>query len=166
MFDFVKKCFARFPLTFTYPNREKESFVKLFGWWYVRKRIDHWCSVSTGKSQPSGPPFQWETRQASFPTETVDPRVGIFLSPLNTNDGFYLSQIDCPTPHIHTEFEPFTSCVISLVQYICCLLLYEISFRGPSFGCRPSLMHSFLELSWQSVFHETLCWQNLNKNRQ
>ena len=28
---------------------------------------------------------------ASFPTGTVDPRVGIFLSPLNTNDGFYLS---------------------------------------------------------------------------
>ena len=23
-----------------------------------------------------------------------------------------------PTPHIHTEIEPFTSCVISLVQYI------------------------------------------------
>ena len=28
---------------------------------------------------------------ASFPTGTVGPRVGIFLSPLNTNDGFYLS---------------------------------------------------------------------------
>ena len=36
---------------------------------------------------------QWETRQASFPTGTVGPRVGIFLSPLNTNDGFYLSHI-------------------------------------------------------------------------
>ena len=34
---------------------------------------------------------QWETRQALFPTGTVGPRVGIFLSPLNTNDGFYLS---------------------------------------------------------------------------
>ena len=33
---------------------------------------------------------QWETRQVSFPTGTVGPRVGIFLSPLNTNDGFYL----------------------------------------------------------------------------
>ena len=28
-----------------------------------------------------------------------------------------ISQIDCPTPHIHTEIEPFTSCGISLVQY-------------------------------------------------
>ena len=38
-----------------------------------------------------GSTVQWETRQASFPTGTVGPRVGIFLSPLNTNDGFYLS---------------------------------------------------------------------------
>ena len=59
--------------------------------WYMRKRIDHWCSVVPEKSQPSGPTFQWETRQASFPTGTLGPRVGIFLSPLYTNDGFYLS---------------------------------------------------------------------------
>ena len=43
----------------------------------ITKRIDHWCSVGTGKSQPEGPPFQWETRPAEFPTGTVDPRVGI-----------------------------------------------------------------------------------------
>ena len=40
-----------------------------------------------------GSTVQWETRQASFPTGTVGPRVGIFLSPLNTNDGFYLSGV-------------------------------------------------------------------------
>ena len=34
---------------------------------------------------------QLETWQVSFPTGTVGPRVGFFLSPLNTNDGFYLS---------------------------------------------------------------------------
>ena len=28
-----------------------------------------------------------------FPLERVDPRVGIFLSPLDTHDGFYLSYI-------------------------------------------------------------------------
>ena len=28
-----------------------------------------------------------------------------------------MSQIDCPTPNIRTELEPFTSCVISLVKY-------------------------------------------------
>ena len=43
-----------------------------------------------------GSTVQWETRQASFPTGTVGPRVGIFLSPLNTNDGFYLSHIPVP----------------------------------------------------------------------
>ena len=42
-----------------------------------------------------GSNVQWETWQASFPTETVGPRVGIFLSPLN-NDGFYLSHIPVP----------------------------------------------------------------------
>ena len=39
---------------------------------------------------------QWETREASFLTGTVGPRVGIFLSPLDTNDGFYLSHIIVP----------------------------------------------------------------------
>ena len=32
-------------------------------------RIRHWCSLGTEKSQPEGPPFQWETRLAEFPTE-------------------------------------------------------------------------------------------------
>ena len=62
----------------------------------MRNRIDHWCSVVPDKSQPSGPSFQWETRQASFSTGTVGPRVGIFLSPLNTNDGLYLSHTPVP----------------------------------------------------------------------
>ena len=43
-----------------------------------------------------GSTIQWETWQASFPTGTVGPRVGIFLSPLNTNDGFYLSHKPVP----------------------------------------------------------------------
>ena len=30
----------------------------------MRNRIDHWCTVETGKSQPSGAPFQWETRRS------------------------------------------------------------------------------------------------------
>ena len=62
-------------------------------------RIHHWCSVSTRKSQPKDPPFQWETQQASFPTGMVDPRVGIFLSTLNTNDGFYLQDFPVNTEH-------------------------------------------------------------------
>ena len=39
---------------------------------------------------------QWETRQASLHTRMVGPRVGIFLSPLDNNDGFYLSHIPIP----------------------------------------------------------------------
>ena len=43
------------------------------------------------KTPTLGSTIQWETRQASFPTGTVGPGVGIFLSPLNTYDAFYLS---------------------------------------------------------------------------
>ena len=52
-----------------------------------------------------GSTVQWETRQASFPTATVGPRVGIFLSPLNTNDGFYLSHIDPYLLHRLSEYQ-------------------------------------------------------------
>ena len=55
-----------------------------------KKKIDHWFSVTTGKCQPTGPPLHWEIQQALFPTEPLDPWVGIFLSPLNISDGFYL----------------------------------------------------------------------------
>ena len=62
----------------------------------MRERIDHWRSVVPEKIPTLGSTVHWETRQASFPTGTVGPRVGIFLSPLNTNDGFYLSHILVP----------------------------------------------------------------------
>ena len=42
--------------------------------------------MATGKCQPFGPPLQWETWQALFPIGILDPRVGIFLSPLNISD--------------------------------------------------------------------------------
>ena len=57
----------------------------------MRKRTDDEFSMSTEKSQSPGPPFFGETLQASFLTGTVDHRIGIFLSPLNTNDRFYFS---------------------------------------------------------------------------
>ena len=47
--------------------------------------------MGAGKSQPEGPPFQWETRLAEFPTRTVDPRVVVFLSTLNINGRFVFS---------------------------------------------------------------------------
>ena len=47
----------------------------------------------------TGNPNPWvsaDIPQTSFPTEMVGPRVGIFLSPLKTNDGFSLSHIPLP----------------------------------------------------------------------
>ena len=41
-------------------------------------RIHHWCSVGTEISQPEGPPFQWETRLAEFPTERLTSGLGFF----------------------------------------------------------------------------------------
>ena len=40
-----------------------------------------------------GSKFKWEAWQASFPTGAVAPWVGIFLSTVDTNDGFYLSHM-------------------------------------------------------------------------
>ena len=60
---------------------------------YVRKRIDHWCTVEPGNSNPRVHPFSGKLGKASFPTGTVEPRVGISLSPLDTNAGFFLSCI-------------------------------------------------------------------------
>ena len=62
--------------------------------WYVRKRIDHWCSMGTGKSHPldaRAPPFQRQPWETLFSTRGADPEVGVFLSALNTNDIFYFS---------------------------------------------------------------------------
>ena len=42
------------------------------------------------KSQPKGPPFEWETRLASFPLNG-GPEGWDFLEPLNTNDRFFFS---------------------------------------------------------------------------
>ena len=56
-----------------------------------------------------GSTIQWETRQASFPTGTVGPGVGTFLSSLNTNDGFYLSHISLTNPSCFYPFERILS---------------------------------------------------------
>ena len=59
----------------------------------MRNRIDHWCTVEPGNPNPRVHRSSGKLGKASFPTGTVDPRVGISLSPLNTNDGFSLSQM-------------------------------------------------------------------------
>ena len=113
--------------------------------WYMRKRIDHLCSVVPEKSQPEGPTFQWETRLAEFPTGTLGPRVGIFLSPLNTNDGFYLSHIPVPArgkdqneqPHVGRTLaarRSVTSCIVKMTSP------FRISANS---GFSGSLFHIF-----------------------
>ena len=61
--------------------------------WIYEKNNRSLLFSGSRKIQTLGSTIQWETRQASFPTGMVSPWVGIFLSPLNTNDGFYISNI-------------------------------------------------------------------------
>ena len=58
---------------------------------YVRNRINHWCTLEPGSPNPRVHRSSGKLGEAFFPTGTVDPWVGISLSPLNTNDGFSLS---------------------------------------------------------------------------
>ena len=74
------------------PRQMYSKFMFLFFIRYVRNRIDHWCTVEPGNPNPRVHRSSGKLGEASFPTGTVDPRVGISLSPLNTNDGFSLSQ--------------------------------------------------------------------------
>ena len=53
----------------------------------------NWSLVFSGSRKI---PTLESAQQASFPTGTVGPWVGIFLSPLNTSDGFHLSHIHVP----------------------------------------------------------------------
>ena len=46
--------------------------------WYMRKRIDHWCSVVPEKSQPSGPPFSGKLGKPRFPMERWALGLGFF----------------------------------------------------------------------------------------
>ena len=73
------------------PREMYSKFMFLFFIRYVRNRIDHWCTVEPGNPNPRVHRSSGKLGEASFPTGTVDPRVGISLSPLNTNDGFSLS---------------------------------------------------------------------------
>ena len=72
------------------PRQMYSKFMFLFFIRYVRNRIDHWCTVEPGNSNPRVHRSSGKLGKASFPIGTVDPRVGISLSPLNTNDGFSL----------------------------------------------------------------------------
>ena len=95
-----------------------------------------------------GSTFQWETGQASFTTGTVGPRIWIFLSPLNTNDRFYLSRT--PDRDLHC----FYTCEIILSQIqthtrssdsdVCSLLEKSVLHRYP---CAISVTNYIYEIS-------------------
>ena len=86
------------------PRQMYSKFMFLFLIRYVRNRIDHWCTVEPGNPNPRVHRSSGKLGEASFPTGTVDPQVGISLSPLNTNDGFPLSDPDilnlCCAPRV------------------------------------------------------------------
>ena len=98
------------------------KFMFLFFIRYVRNRIDHWCTVKPGNPNLRVHRSSGKLGEASFPTGTVDPRVGISLSPLNTNDGFSLPPAgpagSCPLhlPHVQSMFSDRDA------KYWCCIL--------------------------------------------
>ena len=59
-----------------------------------------------------------------FPLERVDPRVGIFLSPLDTHDGFYLSFFAL---RIMQETEIGTFLFIFVHKFVFELVLYMMN---------------------------------------
>ena len=76
------------------PRQMHSKFKFLLFVRYVRNRIDHRCTVDPGNPNPRVHRSSGKLGEASFPTGTVDPRVGISLSALNTNDGFSLSRAE------------------------------------------------------------------------
>ena len=64
----------------TVPRQMYSKFMFLFFIRYVRNRIDHWCTVEPGNPNPRVHRYSEKLGEASFPTGTVDPRVGISLS--------------------------------------------------------------------------------------
>ena len=97
--------------------------------WYMRKNQSFLFSGSR-KISTLGSTIQWETGQASFPTGTVRPWVGIFQSPLNTNVRFilpWLSREGCIL--VVTNSRTWSSCdVIVILSYVimsCRILAYS-----------------------------------------
>ena len=103
------------------PRQMCSQFMFLFFIRYVRNRIDHWCTVEPGNHNPRVHRSSGKLGEASFPTGTVDPRVGISLSPLNTNDGFSLSYslVTSCVGHLSSLFFSVSRpCVLSLSFFL------------------------------------------------
>ena len=116
--------------------------------WYMRKRIDHWCSVVPEKSQCSGQQFSGKLGKPRFPLGPWALGIWIFLSPLNINDRFYLSR----TPD--RDFHCFYTCEIILSHIpthtrlsdsdVCSLLEKSVLHRYP---CAISVTNYINEIS-------------------
>ena len=81
-----------------------------------------------------------------FPLERVDPRVGIFLSPLDTHDGFYLSHPRYLTPVApHVQVFIFIPRHLKKCGVLCYTLQKKFAFECPSvrLSVRPSVSVSF-----------------------
>ena len=66
------------------------------------------------KSQPSGQRILPETRLASFPALSVNPRVGISLSAFKADVRFYLSRLSIPYIPSHSVLESLRTMFESL----------------------------------------------------
>ena len=75
--------------------------------WYMRKRIDHWCSVVSEKSQPSGPPFSGKLGKPRFPLTRWALGLGYFCphwTPMM--DSIYLTRgLGKPRPWLNSDPE-------------------------------------------------------------
>ena len=98
--------------------------------------------IGSRKIPTLGSTGQWETRQASFPTGTVGPQVGIFMSPLNTNDGFYLSHTLVPAQgkdkknsHTLAARHPWRHCYIKMTS--ACRISAYSGFSGSLYQVYP-----------------------------
>ena len=104
----------------TSPTLYKAEAEVLYRTVVVYEKMNRSLVFSGSRKIPTlGSTVQWETWQASFPTGTVGPRVGIFLSPLNTNDGFYLSHMgeNNGNPDLVYEKRPKPTCSISEINW-------------------------------------------------
>ena len=108
-------------------------------------KIHHWCSVGTEKSQPEGPPFQWETRLAEFPTERWIRGLGFFWN-------HWTPMIDSFSHCL----KGFSRCICSRVSLVS-LLLYIAA--PPTFY--QIFMNNGLFQKTKVEFHD---WPNFMKN--
>ena len=123
----------------------------------MRNRIDHWCTVEQGNPNPQVHHSSGKLSEASFPTGTVDSRVRISLSPLNTNDGFCIYVV---------KKKVLISCAVT-VQLICTFVFayaksrfcrddFRSEYHGRKLLIQPKLArnYEFSVRNFSKIFNE------------